>query len=234
MTGGAAPGALVLAGGEPPQRELLDLAWPGWDAAISIVVAADGGARWAPALGLRLDAWVGDGDSVGADELARLRAADVPVTLVTVDKDESDTELALVEALRLGAASVTILGALGGERFDHALANVMLLAHPALAGRPACLLDARVRVSLLSAPLADGSPARHPLPGPIGGIVSLLPLGERVEGVTTAGLRYPLHDEPLDPGPARGLSNVRDTPDAAVVVRAGRLLVIESAATLTP
>ena len=43
------------------------------------------------------------------------------------------------------------------------------------------------------------------------------------------GLRYPLRDEPLVTGPARGLSNVRVAPDAAVTVRRGRLLVVESA-----
>ena len=48
----------------------------------------------------------------------------------------------------------------------------------------------------------------------------------------TGGLRYPLADEPLPAGPARGLSNVRDAPEAWVVVRRGFLLVVESPATL--
>jgi thiamine pyrophosphokinase len=53
-----------------------------------------------------------------------------------------------------------------------------------------------------------------------------------VEGVTTRGLAYPLLDEPLPVGPARGLSNVRSAPDAAVSVRRGLLLVVESPARL--
>ena len=59
--------------------------------------------------------------------------------------------------------------------------------------------------------------------------MSLLPLGGDVAGITTVGLRYPLRDEPLVTGPARGLSNVRVAPDAAVTVRRGRLLIVESA-----
>ena len=51
-----------------------------------------------------------------------------------------------------------------------------------------------------------------------------------MEGITTDGLRYPLHDEPLRVGPARGLSNVREAAGASVTVRAGRLLVVETAA----
>ena len=77
-----------------------------------------------------------------------------------------------------------------------------------------------------------GAEVRFPLPGNAGDRVSLLPYGEGVVGVTTLGLAYPLANEPLPPGPARGLSNVRVSEDAAVVVRSGRLLVIETPATL--
>jgi thiamine pyrophosphokinase len=66
------------------------------------------------------------------------------------------------------------------------------------------------------------------LPGSIGATVSLLPLGGDAEGITTAGLRYPLRDEPLRTGPARGLSNMRVAPGASVSVRTGRLLVVET------
>ena len=41
------------------------------------------------------------------------------------------------------------------------------------------------------------------IPGRTGDLVSLLPFGDGVEGVTTSGLRYPLLDEPLPAGPAR-------------------------------
>jgi thiamine pyrophosphokinase len=63
----------------------------------------------------------------------------------------------------------------------------------------------------------------------VGAVVSLLPFAGDVEGVTTAGLRYPLDDEPLVTGPARGLSNVRIDAGASVTVRRGRLLIVEIA-----
>jgi thiamine pyrophosphokinase len=69
--------------------------------------------------------------------------------------------------------------------------------------------------------------------GPPGGIVSLLPYGGDVGGVTTAGLRYPLRHEPLLLGSARGLSNVREAVDASLAVRSGNLLVVESPARLS-
>ncbi len=224
--------AIVLADGDVAPRARIDATWPGWADPAALVIAADGGARHAAALGLRPVIWVGDGDSVAPDELERLAADGAEIRRVASAKDESDTELAVLAALERGADDIVILGALGGGRIDHALANVGLLAHPALAGRRAILLDAAARVSLLRAPGPDGAPIQCALPGRVGDLVSLLPLGDGVEGVTTNGLAYPLTDEPLPAGPARGLSNIRQNAAAGVSVRRGMLLIVESPATL--
>ena len=225
--------ALILADGDAPDRDALDRAWPGWNATVGLVIAADGGARHANALGMVIDAWVGDGDSLDAEGMAALRASGVPMLLASPDKDDSDTELAVREAIARGADGVVIVGGLGGTRIDHALANIGLLAMPVLLDRAASLLDARSRITLVRAPAAGGAPVLRSLPGRIGDLVSLLPLGDGVDGVTTAGLTYPLSDEPLPAGPARGLSNVRAAGDASISVRSGLLLIVESPATLS-
>ncbi|HEX5826496.1 MAG TPA: thiamine diphosphokinase [Candidatus Limnocylindrales bacterium] len=223
--------ALVVADGDVPSRAALDAAWPGWDDGVVDVVAADGGFARARALGLEVALLVGDLDSLDPGELAAAEAkASMPeIRRVPAAKDESDTELAILAALERGASRITLLGAFGGPRLDHALANVWLLAHPALADADLLLLDERTRVSLVSAPGRDGRPVSRPLPGPTGGTVSLLPFAGDVAGLTTHGLRYPLRDEPLRAGPARGLSNVREDVDAGLSLRAGRLLVVETA-----
>jgi thiamine pyrophosphokinase len=223
--------AVVVAAGAVPARDALDRAWPGWADGIDAVVAADGGLAAADALGLAPTLVVGDMDSAVAARVEAAAAAGVPVIRTSSDKDESDTELAVLEAVRLGATRITVLGALGGPRLDHELANVWLLALDALGGVPTALLDERVRVTLLEAPGPDGvgRAVRRELPGVVGATVSLLPFGGDVEGVTTQALRYPLVDEPLTAGPARGLSNVRTGADASVAIRRGRLLIIESA-----
>jgi thiamine pyrophosphokinase len=217
--------ALILADGTVEPVAELDRAWPGWSTGIDLVVAADGGARHAPGLGRRIDAWVGDGDSIATEDLARLAAEGVRIERAPVDKDETDAELALLAAVRADAARITILGALGGERLDHELGNVWLLAHPALAGRATCLLGARTRIRL-------AGPGRMDLSGRVDDLVSLLPFGGDVLGITTAGLRYPLLDEPLRSGPSRGLSNVRTNAAASLEVRSGRLLIVETPARL--
>ena len=225
--------ALILADGDIDSRTALDLSWPGWADRIGLVVAADGGARHAAALGMSIDRWVGDGDSTDAAELDRLRGLGVPIDLHGADKDESDAELAIEAAIRFGADAVTVLGAFGGVRLDHALANVSLLAHPGLGSRPAALLTAAARVRLVRAPAGDGRPVDVPLPGRIGDLVSLIPFGVDAAGVTTDGLRYPLRDEPLVFGSARGLSNVRLSETASVVVGSGAILVVETPARLS-
>lgn len=224
--------ALILADGDAPSRGSLDRAWPGWDSNVGLVIAADGGARHAAGLGVTIDVWVGDGDSIDPDVMAVLEASGVPMLRASRHKDESDTELAVREAIARGATGLVVVGGLGGERIDHALANIGLLAMADLGDRPASLVDARSRVTLIRAPAAGGQPLLRLLAGRIGDLVSLLPLGDGVAGVTTNGLRYPLSDEPLPAGPARGLSNVRERADAFVTVRAGLLLVVESPATL--
>ena len=205
-------GALVLADGAVPSRALLDASW----------------------LGLRLDRWVGDGDSIEPAALAALAAAGVDVRRSPIDKDESDTELAVLAVVEAGAASLTILGALGGVRVDHALSNVALLEHPALDGIDAWLYDEHaVRISLLTAGAATG-PVTREAAGRAGDIVSLIPLGAMALGVTTHGLRYPLAGEALVLGRTRGVSNVRTDPVARITLESGRLLLIETPATVRP
>jgi thiamine pyrophosphokinase len=216
---------LILADGAVAEAATLDGVWPGWSDGIELVVAADGGARHAAALGRRIDRWVGDGDSLGPAGVAELRAAGVPVALAPVDKDESDTELAIDAALAAGTRRITVLGALGGARVDHALANVWLLAHPGLAGVDACLLDGTVRIRLLG-------PGEHDVAGRVGDVVSLFSFGGDAGGLTTRGLRFPLADDRLRLGSTRGLSNVREAPDARLTVGSGRVLLVEIAATL--
>jgi thiamine pyrophosphokinase len=214
--------AIVVAGGDVPSRALLDAAWPGWDAGMSLVVAADAGAAAALELGLRPDLVIGDLDSIAPRDLEQVRALGIPVEAWPADKDESDTELALRAALERTPGPVTVLGALGGPRVDHALANVWLLALPAAAGREVVILDDRSRMRLLT------GPGRLALSGARGDLVTLLPFGGDAVGVSSEGLAWPLRAETLVAGPSRGLSNVRTGGEAAVSLRSGRLLIIET------
>jgi thiamine pyrophosphokinase len=192
-----------------------------------VVIGADRGAARARAAGVRVDVVVGDLDSIDADALERLRADGAEVLRAERDKDESDTELALHVAVDRGLRPIAIVGALGGTRIDHELANLLLLAHPRLDGLDVALLDGRTTIRRIG---TDAGPGSVELTGSPGDLVTLLALAGAVEGVTTRGLRYPLRSEALPPGPARGLSNEMLDATAGVTTTRGRLLVIHTRA----
>jgi thiamine pyrophosphokinase len=164
------------------------------------------------------DLVIGDLDSIDARTLARLRRLGVPLETYPADKDATDSDLAVERARAWGATAITLVGALGGVRHDHGLANVLLLTRTELAGVRMTLLDNRHEVMLLR----GGTTARWR--ATVGELVSLLPLGA-AEGVTTTGLRWPLANAHLPAGSTRGVSNEAIEPGASVSVAAGCLLV---------
>ena len=186
-----------------------------------MVIAADGGANWLAAQGLLPDVLVGDMDSVTDEVSAATEVQGGRLVTAPQAKDETDLELALLEAVAMGAQRITVLGALGG-RIDHALANVHLLALTALRGRDVRLYDGTSYLWL-----AD---SRTRVQGEPGDLVSLIPLGGDVRGVRTQGLAYPLRGETLFVGPARGTSNVMTGDEATIALEAGTLLVAHTPA----
>ena len=121
-------------------------------------------------------------------------------------------------AIARGASDITILGALG-KRYDHTIANALLLVQP-----------------MRSAPFRRRSPGadfdawlavkHQTIAGKIGETVSLIPLTARVECVVTKGLQYPLHNETLVLGSPRGVSNVLTATRDGISFTRGMLLVV--------
>jgi thiamine pyrophosphokinase len=107
-----------------------------------------------------------------------------------------------------------------GGRLDQTLANILLLAHPALNGRCVRLVEERETAWLVDRETTiDGAP---------GDTVSLIPLDGTVHVAETVGLRWPLRDDHLDFGPARGVSNEMTADSASVRLSSGRLLCIHT------
>ena len=205
--------ALVFAGGDPlPPHVVTRLP------ADALVIAADSGLSHARALGRHVDVVVGDLDSVDPAMLEAAEAAGAAVERHPEEKDATDLELALDAARARGARRITVVGGYGG-RFDHFLANGLLLASPRFDDLDidAWVGDAHVVVVRENAEL-HGTP---------GSLCTLLALGGVARGVTTKGLRYPLDDDVLLPGSTRGVSNVLIGPVATVSVRNGTLLAVQ-------
>src|ERR1043165_5934546 len=97
-----------------------------------IIVAADSGLDHAVAAGLRPSILVGDLDSISAHGKMWAYAHELDIDEHDVDKDATDTELALARAASIDATDLLVLGAIG-DRFDHALGTVAALGSPQLA-----------------------------------------------------------------------------------------------------
>jgi thiamine pyrophosphokinase len=195
----------VFAGGDAPAH--VDVP------AGATVVAADGGAAHALALGLRIDLAVGDFDSFDPAALP----AGTRVERHPAAKDKTDLELALDAAAALGASRVVVVGG-GGGRLDHLLGGLLLLASDAYAGIE---LDALVGEAAVHVVRGERTLAGTP-----GETISLFALGGPAAGVTTEGLRYALRGETLEPGTTRGVSNEFAAPQARIEVAGGVLLAV--------
>jgi thiamine pyrophosphokinase len=208
------PAALVFAAAPLRATERLKARLEQFDH--PFVVAADDGATTALAFGLVPNVVIGDLDSLAPATRHQLEQADVPIELYPRDKDATDGQLAVERALRARPSDLVLLGFLGGPRLDQALANVLLLTR---IGLRAILLDELNECTLLGPGEAH---AWRPDPHEV---VSLLPLGNVVTGITTRGLRWPLNQEPLALGDTRGLSNEPVAAEAAVTIGDGLLLL---------
>jgi thiamine pyrophosphokinase len=216
---------VFLVGGSPTARRPHHLQPRDGD----FVIAADLGAEHARAWGWPLDLLVGDLDSLSQAVLAAETDAGTRIVRVPEAKDLTDVELALQYGLAEEPDAIVICAVLGG-RTDHLLANVFLLARPELADCDVYLADGNETLRLLSAVAGqEGGAAQLKITGRAGDLLTLLPLGTDAVGVTTHALRYPLHDETLHQGEARGTSNVFEAEQAVVSLRSGWLLVVHIA-----
>jgi thiamine pyrophosphokinase len=185
-----------------------------------MLIAADSGAATALRLGYVPAYIVGDFDSLDTLLVEQARASGSRIISAAVEKDETDTELAVQLAIEQGATQITLLGALGGERFDHAIANVFLLA--GFDTVPIRIIDGTSTCWLLR------SPGHITIHGQSGDLLSLLPLTGDATGIRTQGLYYPLHGETLRFGKPRGVSNTLIAERAEVWLESGLLLVIHT------
>ncbi len=182
-----------------------------------LVIAADGGTRHAWNAGVIPHVVIGDFDSLSPEEQSRVEASASRAIRFSPHKDETDLELALQYAARAGATEIIVLAALGG-RLDQTIANLLLLALPELSGIATRVVEGAQTAFLIQ------DEAR--IKGQPGDTVSLIPLGGDAVGVTAEGLEWPLYEDTLRFGPARGVSNVLLAEQARVCVRRGLLLCV--------
>ena len=182
-----------------------------------IIICADGGARHVWRLGIIPDLVIGDLDTLRENEAKDLVDRHVELIRYPQAKDYTDTHLCLLKALELGYQHIEMVGCLGG-RFDHALANVMLLALPQAREVDVRICDPLQEIFLIKPGMT--------LTGQKGEIISLLPLSEAVTGISTAGLAYQVPHGKFEMGIGNGISNVFSEEKVEITLGKGLLLGI--------
>ena len=175
------------------------------------VIAADGGLAHTQALGITPRIILGDFDSLGY----------VPAgaQVYPVEKDDTDSMLAVRKGLELGYRRFVLYGALDGPRLDHTVANLQTLLYLADRGARGFLVGKDSIVTTIRKETVRFAPECR-------GIFSLFCMDGKATGVTLRGLKYCLEDGTLESGFPLGVSNHFTGEAAAVTVKAGSLIAI--------
>ncbi|MBO5323004.1 MAG: thiamine diphosphokinase [Oscillospiraceae bacterium] len=177
----------------------------------ALVIAADGGLQHTKKLGVQPDVILGDFDSLGYTP----QGAEV----FPVEKDDSDSMLAVRRGLAEGCEEFIFYGALAGKRLDHTVANFQTLQFLADRGAVGYLLGKDTAVTVVK----NG---KLVFPGTATGTLSVFCMGSDASGVTLQGFKYELNDGVLTAGHPLGLSNAFVGKTAEIEVKDGSLLVL--------
>lgn len=175
-----------------------------------MVIAVDGGYEYLKEQ--RIDMVVGDFDSLSyIPEHPNVR-------LLPAQKDDTDMLAAIKEGLKAGYRTFHIFGGCGG-RLDHTIANIQTLAFLTEHGARGFLFHENMVLTMIKN-------ETFLLPSYQKGYVSIFAYGDRAEGVTLKGLKYPLEKAELTSHFPVGVSNEFTGQPAGITVEKGSLLVI--------
>ena len=178
------------------------------------LIAVDGGAKYILELRFIPNVIIGDMDSIDPKLLKKFKSIKYPRK-----KDKTDFELAIDYCLENIFKEIIIFGILG-DRIDHLIANIFLLAKVQTENRSIKIkiIEGKKEIYVLKKEIT--------INGKVGDEVSIIPVSEKLEGVTTDGLYYRLIDDTLFFGSTRGISNVLNKTSAKIIVTDGIALII--------
>lgn len=192
------------------------------------IIAADSGLAYCKEIGIEPTDILGDFDSLKNKELLEeYRRKGISLREFPTRKDYTDTHLAVKYAVDLKAQQVTILGATG-TRYDHALANISLLAYLKDNGIKAKIVDAHNEIEMLRGP-EERKYLRSDVKNPQNTkkeYFSIIAFSPEVTGIDEEGFSYPLSNATLYNKESVGVSNEIVEKVATLRVKTGYLLTL--------
>jgi len=208
--------SLIFSGGPPPNDATLNIVREITD--VNLIIAADSGLHTAQKLNLKVDAVIGDLDSVSESALARASSEGTQIIRHNRDKDFTDLNSALLYAAEHESQKIVVVTA-GGGRLDHQFGVLAAMFNPTLA---------KIDVEAIwndSQLFALQGPKRLTFSTNIGDLVGIQSFSDISKKITTTGLRWPLKGEQLTNHETRGVSNEATELEVSISLETGQLLI---------
>lgn len=187
-----------------------------------VIIAADSGMDFFYKANIMPDVIVGDFDSVGNEALTYFQNQEqMDIHMLKAEKDDTDTEYAIRFAISKGATKITILGGIG-SRMDHVLGNISLLGIGLQNKVSIEILDSHNKIRMIDSKLSIDKDKQY------GKFLSVIPISEKVKGLTISGVKYPLDNYEMSRFNTLGISNEIVDDVATISLKKGIVLVVES------
>lgn len=187
-----------------------------------VLIGVDRGVEFLYRHQIKLNYIVGDFDSLSEEIVQFYREnTNVFIRKFNPEKDFSDTEIAVHQALELNCEELILLGATG-NRIDHVLANIQVLAIPHRKGVHAEIIDENNRIYLIEHEAVLEKAKMY------GKYFSVFPLDRCIEKFSIVGAKYPLHNHRLCPYDSLCVSNQAEEEQVKITFSEGIVILIEA------
>ncbi len=198
--------AIIIASGSIVKREIFDEIYTKND----YIICADGGLNYLDSLNIKPNLIVGDFDSVDISLLEKYK--NVTIKRYPAEKNFTDTEIAIEEAIASGYDEITIIGATG-TRLDHTMANILLIERYIKIGISIRIVDNNNYISILNKDTIINKKEGY--------FLSIVPITDSIDGITLKGMKYPLLDVKVDRGSTLCISNEIIANKAEISIKTG-------------
>lgn len=186
-----------------------------------IWIAVDGGIVFFAKHNRIPDYWIGDMDSADEKRIDKLYLGRIPaacVKRVSVEKDDTDTALAVAMATDAGCDEILLFGGMGGQRISHTIANIQLMHDYAQKGCHIQMLGEGTRMEVMG-------PGMKRFAADMTGHISVFALTDLAKAVRIKGMKYSYEGE-LTNRLALGVSNSFVGRESSIEFADGALLLI--------
>lgn len=204
--------ALLVSGGDVKDLDLVkNLAKD-----VDLVIGVDGGTEYYLSIGILPNIIIGDLDSIKMESLEIIKKKQIPIIKFPIEKDKTDTELALDYLIEKGFKDITILGAIG-SRMDHTLGNIFLLKKLWKKKIKGKIIDNHNIIYLIDKELIiKNRPSSY---------VSIIPITNDGAIITLEGFKYNLSKVKIDFSSTLGISNKVEETHGYIKIHKGICLV---------